>query len=127
MRGIMGKALSFFLPLLLAIVVTGCITKAKANAQARAAFLAGQEQALRRVQQARDVTVTVVGQVRNPVVQWTSDLTVAKAIVAAGYYGAADPAEIVILRNDEELRVDPKQLLAGEDVPLESGDVLRIK
>jgi len=58
---------------------------------------------------------------------WNEDLTLAKAVVAADYYLRVDPREIVIVRAGKPIPVDVKQLLAGEDVPLEAGDVVQIE
>ena len=107
---------------------SGCVTKSKAQAQARDAFAAGQQQAMTvsRMQQQMGPTVTVVGQVRNGVIPWTVDLTVAKAIVTAGYFGASDPHEIYVVRNGKATSIDSKQLLNGEDMPVQPGDVIQI-
>jgi hypothetical protein len=112
---------------LLALGLAGCTTKAKADAKARAAFAAGQEQATMRMQQTQTPSVTVQGTVRNPLIPWTEDLTVAKAIVAAGYFGRRDPAEILVVRKGQAFRVDPKQLLNGTDPPLQAGDIMEIR
>src|SRR5262249_28043254 len=71
-------------------VLAGCVSKGKAQAQARAAFIAGQQQAamVSRQTQLQGPTVTVLGEVRNSLVPWTPDLTLAKAVLAAAYYGA---------------------------------------
>src|ERR1039457_3365775 len=76
--------------LLLAVLLGGCVSKSKADARARAAFMAGQQQALVRMQQTLAPSVTVNGEVRNRVVPWTEGMTLAKALVAADYYGAKD-------------------------------------
>ena len=74
-------------PLLLVVALGGCVSKSKANAQARAAYMAGQQQALARMQQTQTLgqgpCVTVNGEVRNRVVPWTQGLTLAKAVIAA--------------------------------------------
>ncbi len=114
-------------PLLIAIVLTGCTTKSKARERARAAFIAGQRQALARIQQTREPSITVVGHVRNPVIPWTEDSTVARTIVSAGYYGLVDPSMILIVRNGQEIRIEPTQLLSGEDIPLQAGDIVEIR
>jgi len=111
---------------MLACVLIGCTTKNKSKADARAAFVAGQQQALERVLQSRN-SVTVVGPVRNPLLTWTEELTLAQALIAADYYLRKDPREIVIVRNGQPIRVDPKLLLSGEDVPLEPGDVVNVR
>jgi hypothetical protein len=113
--------------LLLLCALTGCVSKAKAKAQAQAAFAAGQQQAMIRMHQNSVPNVSVQGAVSNPFIPWTEDLTVAKAIVAAGYHGAKDPVEIIIVRRSQATRVDPKQLLTGNDPPLQSGDILVLR
>jgi len=111
----------------LALVLAGCASKAKAKARERAAFVAGQQEILMRLEQAREPNVRVVGLVKNPVIPWTEDLTLSKAIVAARYYGSADPRQIVIVRQGQAIAVDPKSLLKGEDVPLVAGDTVELK
>ncbi len=113
--------------LLAALVITGCTSKTEAKAREHAAFVAGQQEVLLRLQQARDTNVTVIGPVRNPVVSWTEDLTLAKALVAAGYQSQRNPRQIVILRGGQAIPVDPTQLLNGEDVPLQAGDRVEVK
>jgi hypothetical protein len=116
--------------LLVAVALGGCVTKSKANAQARAAYIAGQQQAMTRMQQTQTLgqgpCVTVNGEVRNRVVPWTEGLTLAKAVLAADYYGAKDPGQIIIVHNGMATRVDPKQLLSGVDIPLQPGDVVQL-
>ena len=114
--------------LLLAAGLSGCITKAKADAQARAAFVAGEQQAMRNMEQlkTRGPTVTVVGEVKNPRIPWTAELTLAKAVVAAEYLGTKDPSEILIVREGKAMRFDPKKLLEGEDVPLQPQDLIQL-
>ena len=114
------------LPLLGVLPLCGCTTKAKARAEARAAFLAGQQQGMMRMQQSQNPSVTVQGAVKVPMVPWTEDLTVAKAIVAAEYYGN-DPREIILVRQGVANRIDPKQLLTGQDPPLQPGDILEVR
>jgi hypothetical protein len=117
-------------PLMLAVAVGGCVTKSKANAQARAAFIAGQQQAWARMQQAQaqgqGPSVTINGQVRNSIVPWATGLTLAKALVVADYYGTAEPGQIIIVHNGIATRVDPKQLLTGVDIPLQPGDIVQL-
>ena len=115
-----------FLSLLLSLALAGCISKSKAKAQQKEAFAAGQQQAMERILQNRN-SVTVLGPVKNPLITWTEDLTLAKALVAADYYLRGDPKEIMIVRNGKAIPVDVKQLLAGEDVTLQAGDVINIR
>jgi hypothetical protein len=117
------------LALLVALAMSGCVTKGQAEAQARAAYMAGEQQAMERMKQsqAQGATVTFVGPVRNTLVPWTAELTLAKAIVAADYLGPKDPTEIIIRRGTEEIRLEPKKLLGGEDVPLFPRDIVELK
>jgi hypothetical protein len=114
--------------LLIAIALSGCVSKGKADARARAAFMAGQQQAVARMQQVQGQgpSVTVNGEVRNRVVPWTEGLTLAKAVVAADYYGAKDPGQIIIVHNGIATRVEPSQLLSGVDIPLQPGDIVQL-
>jgi hypothetical protein len=125
-----GAVFSLCGALLLAATFGGCVSKSKADAKARAAYLAGQQQAIMRVQQAQTQgqgpSVTVNGEVRNHVVPWTEGLTLAKALVAADYLGAADPGQILIVHNGRATRVEPKQLLSGVDIPLQPGDIVQL-
>lgn len=116
------------LSLLLACGSAGCVSKAKAKAQAQSAFLAGQQEALARMQQQSafaNATVRINGAVRQNVIPWTESMTLGSALVAAEYFGP-DPLEIIILRSGRPLRVDPKDLLAGRDIQLQPGDVIQI-
>jgi protein involved in polysaccharide export with SLBB domain len=113
--------------LVLALGLASCTTKAHAKAEAQAAFAAGQQQAMIRMQQTQTPSVTVHGAVKNPLIPWTQDLTVAKAIVAAGYFGRKDPTEIIVVRKGVAVRIDPKQLLTGTDPALEAGDIMELR
>ena len=112
-RHLRGAVLSLCGALLLAAAFGGCVSKSKADAQARAAYLAGQQQAMMRMQQAQTQgqgpCVTVNGEVRNHVVPWTEGLTLAKALVAADYLGTADPGQIIIVHNGHR---DPRRTKA---------------
>jgi hypothetical protein len=107
-------------------LLAGCVTKSKADAQARAAYLAGQQSAFMqmREQPKQELSVTFVGPFRNPSVKWLPGLTLSQAILSAGYNVTNDPRSILIRRNGGEIQFDPKRLLAGEDFPLEAGDVV---
>ena len=112
--------------LALVFISAGCVTKSKAKEDAQKAFFAGQQQAIMRMSQPQQPVVTFIGPVRNPLVQWSQDLTLAKAIVAAGYEAKMDPKQIMIVRNGQAIPVDPKKLLEGEDIPLVAGDLVQI-
>ena len=123
---IQSSVFSVLTALLLASV-TGCVSKAKARAQARDAFIAGQQETLRQMQLKQAPSVTILGQVNTPVVAFTKDLTLAQALIAGEYTGRSDPSEIIVVRRGIATRVDPKKLLNGEDIPLQPGDVIQIK
>jgi hypothetical protein len=115
--------------LLSATLFCGCVTqsKSKAQAQAQAAYLAGQNAALRQQQaQAQPPGVTVIGPVQNPDVPWVEGLTLAQAIATANYLGQRDPREIIITRQGQSAILAPKMLLNGVDPPLEPGDTITI-
>jgi hypothetical protein len=109
------------------LLLNGCVSKSRAKEEARKAYIAGQQEATMRLQQARGPTVTVAGPVRNSFVPWSSETTLAKAILEAGYYGQSDPKEILIVRKGQQIPVDVERLLKGDDVPLESGDAVYLK
>jgi hypothetical protein len=115
--------------LLLVFALSGCVSKSKANAQARAAYIAGQQQAMARMQQAQaggGPCVTVNGEVRNRVVPWTQGMTLAQVLVAAEYTGTTDPGQIIIVHQGVANRVDPAKLLNGVDIPLQPGDIVQL-
>ena len=93
-------------------LLTGCTSQTKAREQAKAAFMAGQQSAMMRMAQPQKPVVTFIGQVQVPSVPWTEGLTLAQAIVSAGYMGR-DPKQIVIVRNGPrsapEARTGPDQ------------------
>jgi hypothetical protein len=72
-------------------------------------------------------TVIVKGNVRHPVLPWTEELTVTKAIVQAEYLSHRNPLTISIRRQGERLFVDPARLMMGMIDPwLEAGDILEL-
>lgn len=109
---------------------TGCVSKSKAEAQARAAYVAGQQDAMARMQrnnpQGAGATVTFQGAVRQPVVPWTQNTTLATALLAADYFGS-DPTRITILRGGRAINIEPAELLSGRDVQLAAGDIIHIQ
>ena len=112
-----------------ALAQNGCVTKAEAKRQAQVAFMQGQQQAMMRMQQmqSRGPSVSFTGAVQNTAVAWHPGLTLAKAIVSAKYLGSGDPSTIVIHRYGQDIPVDPKTLLNGEDVPLQNGDAVEMQ
>jgi hypothetical protein len=107
------------------VFLAGCVTKATADAQAKAAFVAGEKAAYQTIQSSA-TAIIVLGNVQNHQIPWAEGLTLAQALSKANYTGAHDPTDIILRRNSVQTEVDPKQLLNGQDVPLHPGDVLSI-
>ena len=114
----------FVVILILACAAGGCITKSKARVEIRAAYLEG----LQAGQQnsGAQTNIVVLGDVERHQVPWVEGLTLAQAIATATYSGLHDPKEIILKRQGEDARVNPKDLLHGHDVPLEPGDVVTV-
>lgn len=72
-------------------------------------------------------SVIVKGNVLYPVLPWTEELTVTRAIVQAEYVGQRPPYTISIMRQGERLFVDPARLMLGIIDPwLDAGDILEL-
>jgi len=112
---------------LLLPILSGCVSASEARARQREAYIAGEQAALARMADAHNKpVVSFIGPFQNPTVSWTHDMTLAKAIIAAGYLGTADPTHIMIIRSGQAIPIDPKQLLSGEDIPLAAGDLVQV-
>ena len=114
--------------LLLVIGASACKTSSKSAAQSEAqASVLAQQQALIQAQQ-QQPSVFVRGEVKNPIIPWNEDLTLAQAIVAAEYRGPWDPHLILVIRKGQTFKVNPKHLLWGtEDPHLQAGDIVEIQ
>ncbi|MBP7827681.1 MAG: hypothetical protein BWX84_02890 [Verrucomicrobia bacterium ADurb.Bin118] len=106
--------------------LAGCVSRSEARKSAAAAYQAGQREALLELYERKFAVVTVLGPVRVPKLDWTEDLTLAQAIVAADYQRATVPRQIIIRRGAEQFSIDPQQLLNGTDWPLQPGDQIEI-
>ncbi|MGH7942462.1 MAG: hypothetical protein ACREFR_15455 [Limisphaerales bacterium] len=113
------------LVLLLLVMLTGCVTKATAGAEARAAFVAGQKAAYQSMLISQ-TAITVLGNVQKHQIPWVDGLTLTQALATANYTGAHDPSGIILKRNSVQTDIDPKQLLNGRDMPLRPGDVISV-
>ena len=111
--------------LMLALAAAGCVSKSRADAQARAAYLAGQQAAYQSMQGTM-TDIVILGQVQKHHVPWVEGLTLAQALATANYTGSQDPQQIILKRNSVETQIDPKVLLNGRDMPLQPGDVISI-
>lgn len=116
-----------FLSLLLCLTVCACTTRKQAKAEAQKAFMAGHQEAIRKMQQATaSNVVTIYGPVRTPEVAWSPGLTLSQAIIAAEYTGPRDPTEILLVRAGVAYRYEPAQLLSGRDIPVMAGDIIQL-
>jgi hypothetical protein len=107
--------------------VAGCVSKNNAQLQARMAYLAGQQAAIAQAQQqAQGPTVRVQGQVKYPVIAWTEGMTLARALVSAQYASNTDPGAIIIRRAGQEIPINLQRFYAGDDYPVEAGDVIEL-
>ena len=113
--------------LLMATSFCGCVTKSQARAEAQAAYLAGQNDALVKMAADQHTSVFIVGPVEHPNVPWVEGLTLSQAIATANYTGRHNPKTITITRQGEQAVVSPKDLLNGHVVPLEPGDTITIR
>ena len=122
--------------LLFVAVLSGCVTKERAEADSRAAFFAGQASALGQMRlqtatpgaPANTAVVTILGPVKNRTVPWTEDLTLVRALVAAEYIGSTELFSISVARGGKEIPVSPQRLLNGSIDPiLEAGDVISLR
>jgi hypothetical protein len=110
---------------IIACALTGCETKREAHLQEQQAYVAGQQQALEQSKPKAPV-VTFAGHVNHPVIPWTEDLTLSKAILAADYTGYLRPRLIRVNRKGEITEIKTSALLDGQDMPLEAGDVVEV-
>jgi len=112
--------------LLMAVTTGGCTSRSKAHTRTQAAYAAGQQQALMRLQDAQRTSIRVLGNVRYPEILWTDGLTLGQVIVAADWLNRQDPRQIVVVRQRERFPIDPAALLRGADIPLEPGDTVEL-
>lgn len=112
--------------ILLMAALTGCVTKSKADAEARAAYVAGQKAAYQSIG-AQMTGIVVLGDVAKHEIPWVDGLTLAQALATADYKGMNYPDEIIVKRNSAEMRIDPKKLLNGQDdMALQPGDLISV-
>jgi hypothetical protein len=127
----MNGSLKYFcvsgaLAFLIATSFCGCVTRSQADAQARAAYLAGQKAALASIA-GQGQGVAFVGPVQYSNVPWVEGLTLSQAITTANYTGHRNPKTITITRQGEAISISPRDLLYGHVVPLEPGDTITIR
>jgi hypothetical protein len=125
------------------LLACGCAGKSKRKAEIQRAYASGAMTAQAQMQQARQAQmmqqstpqalpstepqVRILGSVRNPVLSWSEDLTLARALVLSDYEKSTAPSLITIFRNNQPLQIDPQRVLQGEDYPLFPGDIVYIQ
>jgi len=124
MKRTFHSAIVLLLSILL-LTASGCETKSRARLEAQQAYVAGQQQALDQSRPKAGI-VTVKGQVRNSIIPWTEELTLAKAIVAADYTAYLAPRVIRVIRDGQTTEIKPSALLNREDMPLQPGDAIQL-
>jgi len=115
----------------LALTVTSCLSKSRSQDRARKAFLEGRKTgaaaATQQLQQPQATVVTVLGEVRNPVIPWTPGLTLAQAIAQAQHLGRRTPRAVVLSHGEESATLHPDFVLQnGATIQLEPGDVIEL-
>src|ERR1700683_5240982 len=98
----MRKAWLIVLTALLA--AGGCVSHKKAQLEARAAFVSGQQQAIQaqiHAQEAQGPVVFLQGPIQNPVVQWRENMTLSEAIVDANYTAFMNPRLVRLIRGNQ--------------------------
>ena len=115
--------------LVLAGLATGCVSKTEARAEAQKAYLAGQNDAMRRMmaQQQSATSVTIVGPVQTPNVPYVAGLTLTQAIATANYLPQHEPKQIILTRQGQDQAIDPQDLVNGVQISLQPGDTITIK
>ena len=114
--------------LLAAVGVTwlaGCSSKREAAFQK--GYMAGQEQARKAQEDKQQPTILFRGPVRQPVVPWEEGVKLSQALDAAGYTGASNPRNLMLIRKGQVFQIAPQKLLSGAvDPVLEPGDVVEV-
>jgi hypothetical protein len=115
---------TWYVLLTISIVLCGCVSKARHRLEVREAFVAGQQQAMSQMRSTSTTDVIVHGNVRNSMIPWKEDMTLIQAIGAAEYLDKQDPKVILLHRSGEVMRINPRELLGGHDIPVRAGDVI---
>jgi hypothetical protein len=110
--------------LILALATFGCKSKQVRGQTPPPAYMdpAAMQEAMRQAQ----MVVQVRGDVRNRIIPWSEDLTLAGALVEANYIGRWDPLSVTVTRGRKVQRFSAARLLSGVDIFLEPGDVIDI-
>lgn len=113
--------------LILVITLGGCISKSTARKQRNVAFIEGKNAGMMQALQTQAQSVTVIGDVKNRVLTWNQDMTVATAFLQANYQGVVEPRGFLVRHGSEQFRLSADELLDGKDLQLLPGDTLEIQ
>ena len=83
---------------------------------------AAAQEAMRQAQ----MVVRIRGDVRNAIIPWSEDLTLAGALVEAEFIGRWEPLSVTVTRGRKVQRFSASALLSGKDMFLQPGDLIQI-
>jgi hypothetical protein len=111
---------------LLISLAGGCASKKKHGMEGYHSMIRAQEEAMT-LQLQGQPAVFFRGPVQKPIVIWRENLTLAEALLEAGYVDKFSPHSIRISRQGQNYNVNVQRLLRGSDNPLlEPGDVVEV-
>jgi hypothetical protein len=115
---------AFLAVLVLTLATLGCKSNKAGGQGPPPAYMdpAAAQEAMRQAQ----MIVQVRGDVRNHIIPWSEDLTLAGALVEANYIGRLDPLSVTVTRGRKVQRFSSYRLLSGADMFLQPGDVIDI-
>ena len=107
-------------------LASGCAAKKRHGMEGYNSLVRAQQEALT-LQLQGQPAVYFRGPVQHPVVLWRENLTLAEALLEAGYVDKFSPHAIRVSRRAEIYNVNVQRLLRGNDNPLlEPGDVVEV-
>jgi len=109
------------------LALAGCASQLEVHRQVVDAYRIGrQEEAAAAAAKAQAPCVSVRGNVKNPVIPWTEEMTLARAILDADDQSLTSPRKFFLTRGNRTIEITARQLLNGYDIPLEAGDIVSI-
>ena len=109
------------------VLLAGCKTQEKRPGVEGYHELIRRQQEALAIEQLKQPVVYFRGLVQKPIVTWREDLTLAEALLEAGYTQPLSPRVIRVHRQGRSHNVDVTRLLRGMDNPLlEPGDVVEV-
>ena len=111
----------------LIVSLGGCASRQSHQAEVATAHQAGVEAAFEMLHQSGIAVVRMEGPFLRPVILWHDGLTLAQALIEAGYQPPAAPTSIFLQLGREIETVDSSRLLAGEDLAIAPGSVIHAR